>query len=212
MFSETPGMPGRSAQMPRTMRSICTPGARRAIQRLDGLRIHQRVHLRDDARRACPRARARLRARSSRASASCRPKGDCSRQLSFGRLREARELQEELVHVLADVVVAREEAVVRVDARRARVIVAGAEVAVAADAARLAAHDERELGVGLVAHDAVHDVRAGFLQAVRQLDVRLFVEARAQLDDDRDVLAGVRGGDAAHRPPASRRPCDTASA
>ena len=42
----------------------------------------------------------------------------------------------------------------------------------------------------LVADHAVHHVRAGFLQPVRQLDVGFLVEARAQLDDDGDVLAG----------------------
>ena len=68
-------------------------------------------------------------------------------------------------------------------------------MAVAANATGLAPHDQGELRVRLVSHHAVHDVRAGFLQAVRKLDVRFFVEARAQLDDDRHVLAGVRGGD-----------------
>ena len=74
-------------------------------------------------------------------------------------------------------------------------VVAGAEVAVAAQAAALAAHDHRHLGVRLVADDAVHDVGAGLLQAVRELDVRRLVEARAQLDDHRDFLAGLRGRD-----------------
>jgi len=32
-------------------------------------------------------------------------------------------------------------------------------------------------------------------EAVGQLDVRLLIEAGAQLDDHRDVLAGVRGRD-----------------
>ena len=35
-------------------------------------------------------------------------------------------------------------------------------------------------------------MRAGFLQARRELDVRGFVEARHQLDDDGDFLAGAR--------------------
>ncbi len=99
------------------------------------------------------------------------------------------------MHVLADVRIAGEQAVVRVTARGARVIVAGAEMAVAAQAIGFAAHDHRHLGVSLESDDAVHDVRAGFLQAVGELDVRFFVESRAQLDDDRDVLARMRGGD-----------------
>ena len=72
-------------------------------------------------------------------------------------------------------------------------VVAGAQVAVAADAPGLAPHDQHHLGVRLVADHAVHDVRAGFLQARGQLDVGFLVEARAQLDHDSDVLAGVRG-------------------
>ena len=46
--------------------------------------------------------------------------------------------------------------------------------------------------MGLEADYAVHDVCAGFLQPVRQFDVGLLVEAGAQFDDDRHVLAGVR--------------------
>ena len=58
-----------------------------------------------------------------------------------------------------------------------------------------------QLGVRLVADDAVHHVRAGFLQAGREPDVRRLVEARHQLDDDRDFLARC-----APRPPVRRRP------
>ena len=47
----------------------------------------------------------------------------------------------------------------------------------------------------LVADHTVHDVGACFLKPVGQLDVGFLIEACAQLDDDRDVLAGVRGGD-----------------
>ena len=108
------------------------------------------------------------------------------------RLRQAGQLQEDLVHIVADCFVAGEQAVVGVAARRTGMVVAGAEVAVAAYALRFAAHDQHQLGVRLVADHAVHDVRAGFLQPRRQLDVGLFIEARAQLDDHRDVLAGLR--------------------
>ena len=46
--------------------------------------------------------------------------------------------------------------------------------------------------MSLEAEDAVHDVRPRLLQLVRQFDVGLLVEARPQLDDDRDVLARLR--------------------
>ena len=116
------------------------------------------------------------------------------------------------MHVVADVVVAGEQAVVGVEPRRARVVVAGAEMAVAADAIGLPAHHQDHLGVRLVAHDAIHDVRARFLQPVGKLDVGFFVEARPQLDDDRDILARVRSGDQRIDDRATPRRCDTASA
>ena len=107
-------------------------------------------------------------------------------------LGEAGELQEDLMHVVADGLIGSEQTVVGVSAGGAGMVVAGAQVAVAADPLGFAPHDQHHLGVGLVADHAVHDVRAGFLQARRQLDVRFLVEARAQFDHDRDVLAGLR--------------------
>ncbi len=59
---------------------------------------------------------------------------------------------------------------------------------VAAQRPSLAAHDEGHLRVGLVPHDPVDHVGPGLLQGLRELDVRLLVEAGAQLDHDRDLL------------------------
>ena len=106
--------------------------------------------------------------------------------------REPGELQEDLVDVLADRFIGGQQAVVGVKPRRLGVVIAGAEMAVAAQALLLAAHDHHQFGMGLEAEHAVHDVRAGFLQLVRELDVGFLVEARPQLDDDRHVLAGLR--------------------
>ena len=83
----------------------------------------------------------------------------------------------------------REEAEVGVDARRRRVVVAGAEVHVAAHGVALAAHDERDLGVRLEADEAVDHVHAGPLERARPLDVVLLVEARLELDEHGDLLA-----------------------
>ena len=96
------------------------------------------------------------------------------------------------MQVLADGLVAGEQAVVRVGAGGLRVVVAGADVAIAAQHAFLAAHHHDQLGVRLVADHSVHDVRTGLLQAIRELDVRSLVEARHQLDDDGHVLAVAR--------------------
>ena len=194
MFSDTPGNSRPQRAQPADDQIDLHAGARSAIQRLDDLRIHQRIHLGDDAARASGRGELgfaldfldHLFVQAERRL----------QQLGQPRsLREAGELQEQLVHVLADLRIAGEQAVVRVTARGARVVVAGAEMAVAAQAVGFAAHDHRHLGVGLEADDAVHDVGAGFLQPVGELDVRFFVEARAQFDDHRDVLARLRGRD-----------------
>ena len=45
MFSEMPGTPGRSAQMPLTLRSTSHARLRGPVERLDAGRVEQRVHL-----------------------------------------------------------------------------------------------------------------------------------------------------------------------
>ena len=110
----------------------------------------------------------------------------------LARLAQAGELLEHLVHVGADLLVAREEIEIGVGARGARMVVAGAEVDVAHELAFLAAHHEGHLRVGLVADHAVHHVRAHFLEARRPVDVRLLVEARHELHHHRHFLAGAR--------------------
>ena len=141
MFSETPGMPGRSAQMPRTIRSICTPAreARYSASMTCGSTSAFIFAMMRAGRpaRACSRFALDLREHRL-----VQPNGDCSRLRELRRPREAGELQEELVHVLPDLVVAGEQAVVGVGARGARVVVAGAEMAVAAHAVGFAPHDQ----------------------------------------------------------------------
>ena len=88
-----------------------------------------------------------------------------------------------------------EVAEVGVDARRDRVIIAGAEVAVGAEALLLAADDHRHLGVGLPVDEAVDDLDAGALERARPHQILLFVEAGLQLDDRGDRLAGLGGVD-----------------
>ena len=48
MFSDSPGTPARSVQMPRTTQSICDPGLARRVQRFDDLRVGDRVALERD--------------------------------------------------------------------------------------------------------------------------------------------------------------------
>ena len=74
-------------------------------------------------------------------------------------------------------------------------IVAGAEMHVAAQLARFAADHEADLGVRLELDEAVDDLHAGALEIARPADIGLFVEARLQLDERGDGLAGFGGLD-----------------
>ena len=76
----------------------------------------------------------------------------------------ATRLQEELVEILADRLVAGEKTVVRVLAGRPGMVIAGAQVAVATKSVVLAPHDHDQLGVRLEAHHAVHHLSARFLK------------------------------------------------
>ena len=192
MLSETPGRPGRSAQMPRTIRSIFTP-AREAAYSASITCGSVSAFMRAMMRPSPPLAARTASPRISSSSRWCRVNGDCSSTPQLRRARQAGQVQEDLVHVQADGRIAGQQSVVGVGARRLLVVVARAQVAVAAHAIGLAAHHQDHLRVRLVADHAVHHVHAGFLQAVGQADVGFLVEARAQLDDGGDVLAVVRG-------------------
>ena len=105
------------------------------------------------------------------------------------------EVVEDHVHALGDLRIAGEQAQVGVEARGDGVVIAGAEVAVAAgDAVFVAAHQHGQLAVGLEADDAVEDLHAGVFHAARPADVGGFVEAGHELDDQRGFLGG-RGFD-----------------
>ena len=99
------------------------------------------------------------------------------------------ELQEDGVHVVADRLVRRHEAEVGVELRRAVVVVAGAQVHVAAQLAALPPYDHQHLGVALVAHDAVDHAGACVPEPHGSFDVGAFVEPSQQLHDDGHLLA-----------------------
>ena len=114
----------------------------------------------------------------------------------LARAAEARELLEDVVGVGADFLVRGHQAEVRVEARGARMVVAGGEVHVTLQAAHalggfLAAHDERHLGVRFVADHAVDHVGTHFLEARRPVEVRLLVKARHELHHHGDFLAAA---------------------
>ena len=101
----------------------------------------------------------------------------------------AGEVVEQLRQVGAEIGIAGKHAEVFVRRSGLRVVVAGAEVAVAADSVRLLANDQQDLGMGLEPDESVHDVCARLLEHPGPLDVRLLVEAGLQLDECDDLLS-----------------------
>lgn len=158
MFSDSPGTPGFSAQTPRTIRSTFTPACEGFVQRRDHRQFQQRIHLRDDARTlagACVVDLGADRLDDARMQRERRLPQLVQRQFAA----DAGQLLEYVVDVLADLLVGRHQPEVGVQARRARMVVAGAEVHVAAQrglaALHHASHDQHHLRVALVSDDAV---------------------------------------------------------
>ena len=100
---------------------------------------------------------------------------------------------EQRYHVAGDDRVGREQADVLVQLRGAGVVVARADVGVAADHPVFIADNERHLAVCLEAGHPEHDVRSDALQLARPVQVALLVEAGVQLDHARDLGAREAG-------------------
>ena len=87
----------------------------------------------------------------------------------------------------------REQTEIGVDARGARMIIAGAQMHVMAQMIGIAPHDEERFAVRLQTNHAVNDMRAGFFQLARPLNVGRFIETRAQFHQRGHLLAGIGG-------------------
>ena len=70
-------------------------------------------------------------------------------------------------------------------------IIAGAGMDVGRQRPALAAHHQRQLGVGLQFDKAVDHLHAGALQIARPADIRLLVETRLELDQRGNRFAGL---------------------
>ena len=108
---------------------------------------------------------------------------------------EAGEGVEELRDFLAQIGVGGEETKVGVKAGGAGVIISSAKMEIMAQAVFIAADDHEHFAVGFEADQSVDDVDAGFFELAGPDDVVGFVEARAQFDEDGDLLALFGGGD-----------------
>ena len=188
MFSLTPGTPGRRQHMPRTFSSTFTPACEaRYSLRIIGLSTSEFIL---KMRCASRPASAWAISRSMRSAMPWRRFDRRDQELAvLGRLPAARQVVEHQVGVGADVVVGGEVAEVGVLLGGDAVVVAGAQVHVAADAVALAAHDLEGLAVRLESDEAVDHVGALALQRLGPADVALLVEARLELDQDGDLLA-----------------------
>ena len=166
-------------------------GRARGIEAADHGGIDQRIHLGDDARGLARAGTLRL-ALDEGQDPLLKAEGRHREPLPLRRLGVTRQEIEERRGVIGEVFPRREDRHVGVLPGGIRVVVAGAEVHVAADAI-FAPHHQRDLAVRLQADQTVDDVHAGVFQAPRPGDVVRFVEPRLDLDQDRDLLAVLRG-------------------
>ena len=165
-------------------------GLRGLVERLDDAGLEQRIHLGDDVRGAAGAGVFRFAADEAEKAFGHGEWSDEERAVVVD-LGVRGEVVEDHVHALGDLRIAGEQAQVGVEARGDGVVVAGAEVAVAAgDAVFVAADEQGELAVGLEADDAVEDLDAGVFHAARPADVGGLVEARHELDDEGGFLGG----------------------
>ena len=152
--------------------------------------LEERIHLGDDVGgAACPGV-FRFAANEAEKTFSHGERRDEKRAVVVD-LGVRGEVVEDHVHALGDLRIAGEYAEVGVEARGDGVVVAGAEVAVAAGyAIFVAAHKQGELAVGLETDDAVKHLYAGVFHAARPADVGRFVEAGHELDNQRGFFSG----------------------
>ena len=195
MFSEMPLTPGSSEQPARTDDVDPDAGLRRPVERVDRGLVDDRVELEDD-----PGLVPNLGVPDLALDELEEPRPEAVRRdeqpPEVALPGEAGQDVEEVRHVGAQLRPAREQSEVRVEAGGLRVVVAGADVDVAAEArGALAADDEGHLRMRLQPDEPVHDVGAGLLELAGPDDVRLLVEAGLDLDEDDDLLAALGGAD-----------------
>ena len=148
MFSESPGTPGPQAADAADDEVDLHAGLRGLVELLDDLLVDQGVELGPDLRLAAgPGVRHLLLDQPHQRLAQI-DRGQ-RQPLQPRRLGIAGHVVERLGGIAAQRRVAGEEREVGVDPGGDRVVVAGAEMAVGAQAPALAAHDHRDLGVGL---------------------------------------------------------------
>ena len=111
-------------------------------------------------------------------------------QLARGAvLTDAGEQVEERGGILADIRAAGQQAQIGVEPRGRGIVVAGAQMHIAADAVVIAPHHQTDLGMDLVADHAIDHVHPGLLESPGPGDVVGLVEAGLQFHHHGDLLA-----------------------
>ena len=105
------------------------------------------------------------------------------------KLANSREQIKEICHILPVILLASEEAQIRINPRGGRIIVAGGQMHVTANSLFLPAHYQAQLGVNFIAHQTVDHMHPRFFQFSRPENVVRFVKARAQFHHGRHLLA-----------------------
>ncbi len=148
MFSESPGMPGRRQQIPRTTSSIEHAGLRSLIQGVDDFGIDQRVHLQPDRGGFAVAGEGGLGLNVLEHSLA---QGQRRHRhlLDVARFRIAGDVVEHPRGIPSDDRIGGEVGEIGIDARGHGMVVPGSGMDVGRQAAALAAHDQRQLGVGL---------------------------------------------------------------
>ncbi len=167
---------------------------RGSIERFDGLAIQQGVHLGDDPGGASGAGMVGLAGYEGEGVLRQCDGRDEQRAIGAGLCLPVRgEVAKNVLHRRCDLGTGGKQRDIGVEARRDRVVVAGAEVGIGTnDAIRIATDDERELAVCLLAEEAVKDLYAVVLKLTCPANVGGLIEACHELDDDRCLL-GVGG-------------------
>src|ERR1700694_3426112 len=163
----------------------------RRVQRFDDFLVDQAVDLEDDAATARPGGLPLDHADDVGAQAHWGHQQPAESTLAAVAGQEV----EQLGHVCTELGIRRQQADVLIDLRGLGIVVAGADVYIAADAVGLSPNDERDFGLRLEPDAAIDDVVGHLLERLGPGDVRLFVTASLQFDERHDLFAALGRAD-----------------
>src|SRR5208282_4047283 len=160
----------------------------RAVERVDHLRIDDRIELGPDL---C--GLSLLGVRDFRLDVGEQNFAQVDRRdrnfFRLPRTRVSRHVVEESHRIVAKGRIASEERKIGIDLRSDRVIVAGAEMDVGAEHLALTPHHKGDFGVGLEVEEPINHLSAGSLEVARPADVGRLIEPRLEFDDRGDRLS-----------------------